>query len=599
MKLKALQLVFGLLLMVNFLQAQSNLFIDDSYTVEEMVMDFFSNPNITVSNVTYSGTPEAVAFFDAGGTNLGVDAGIVFTSGYTSTIPDSANASESTTGYNGTGGDVDLDLISSMNGGSTSNDAAIIEFDFSVAESGTLNFDYVFGSEEYPEFVCTNFNDAFAFFVSGPGLNGPFSNNAENITTVPGTNYEVSINNINNGQFNNGFPMDTLFCAPDSTLSQYYIHNLGDEHIMYDGLTIEFPASFSAVGGETYHAKLVIADRGDSSFDSGIFLSFSSLGPPGMLLEPPTSFDVSIDGNTIEINNESKYARTYTWDFGNNQTSDLKDPGTITYDMEGTYTISLVTENYCCLDTFMQTVVIVNNPALVVSVETTNNPLACFGDENATINLTTTGGHPPYQLTWEPATPGFNPLGAGTYTYTIIDATGDVITGDVIIEQPDELTLDLTTDPEIDNQQNGSATVNPMGGTTPYAYEWSNGETTQTIENLFANIYTVTVTDANNCMSEIAVTVDFYVGLFENEQEYSLTIYPNPADDAVFVAYDGKESIQKVTVYDALGKKLKINYQTQGDKIKINLADHFAAGIYVIQISWDNGTISTGQFVKR
>ncbi len=229
-------LLFTLLAVVccSFLaKAQSNLFIDTSYTVEEMMMDFFDDPDIVVSNVVYTGHPLAVGFFDGGGTDLGLDAGIVFCSGNVfNTIGPNSYFGISTNLMQSGDADIDSMGVDSM-GFLLSNDAAIIEFDFTVSQSDSLHFSYVFGSDEYLEFVNSSFNDAFGFFISGPGINGPFSNNAENISLLPGTTESVAINNVN-----------------DQTNSQYFVDNTDGQHLEYDGLTTPLPASFYAGSGK-------------------------------------------------------------------------------------------------------------------------------------------------------------------------------------------------------------------------------------------------------------------------------------------------------------------------------------------------------------
>ena len=121
----------------------------------------------------------------------------------------------------------------------------------------------MFGSEEYPEYANSSFNDVFGFFLSGPGIAGIFTNNARNIATLPETNQFVSINNVNH--INN---------------SQFYINNSGGLTIQYDGFTTVLKANATVIPGETYHIKLAIADVSDNIYDSGVCIKAGSFSSP-------------------------------------------------------------------------------------------------------------------------------------------------------------------------------------------------------------------------------------------------------------------------------------------------------------------------------
>lgn len=325
-----LLLTIALLFFIGKINAQSNLFLDNSYTVEEMITDFFNDSSIVVSNITFTGLGASVAFFDGMNTNLGLDAGIAFSTG---SIVEAVGPNDSpSTGISmGSGSDPDIIQITQT----TSYDALSIEFDFMVMVSGDLDFNYVFGSEEYPEFVNSQFNDAFGFFISGPGFNGPFSNGAENISLIPFSNLPVTINNVN-----------------DQLNSDFYIDNMYGADLQFDGFTVPLPATFYAEAGETYHIKMVVSDVGDAVYDSAIFLSFNSLAQDSLLI-PSSDFDFvqQADTYTVEFENKSKYAREWNWDFGNGQTSTERHPESVTYDSPATYAVTLETTNYCCKDT--------------------------------------------------------------------------------------------------------------------------------------------------------------------------------------------------------------------------------------------------------
>src|SRR5688500_1389285 len=130
-----------------------------------------------------------------------MDSGLVLTTGSvlsTEQSPHGPNDSGSDGIDNGAGGDPDLNVLGGMTG---SFNAAILEFDF-IPTSDTVTFDFAFGSEEYMEFVDAGVSDAFGFFLSGPGILGPYTNNPINISFVPGTSTPITIDRLN--MYNNG-----------------------------------------------------------------------------------------------------------------------------------------------------------------------------------------------------------------------------------------------------------------------------------------------------------------------------------------------------------------------------------------------------------
>ena len=145
----------------------------------------------------------------------------------------------------------------------------------------TIRFRYVFGSEEYPEYI-SSYNDVFGFFVTGPKPSGGNYTN-QNIAIVPGTtNTPVSIYNINNGSNNTG---PCVNC-------QYYVDNSSGLTIEFDGMTTVLTAWAVVIPCQTYHIKLAIGDAGDHAFDSGVFLEANSFSTSAVQI----SADYSVVG---------------------------------------------------------------------------------------------------------------------------------------------------------------------------------------------------------------------------------------------------------------------------------------------------------------
>jgi hypothetical protein len=213
-------------------------------------------PGVTVSNIVYQGAPVAGGTFTGGAGIVGFNTGVILSSGNISSVP-GPNDIPNTTTNNGQPGDPDLNVI--IPG---TQDRALLEFDFECTGTQTVSFQYVFSSEEYNEYVNTNFNDVFAFFLNGV-----------NIALLPGTGNPVSINNVNGGNPFTGV-------GPNAT---EYINNqcnagglpaypcAGNRDTEMDGLTVVFTATAALLPGVN-HIKLAIADVADSAFDSNVFI---------------------------------------------------------------------------------------------------------------------------------------------------------------------------------------------------------------------------------------------------------------------------------------------------------------------------------------
>jgi PKD repeat protein len=462
---------------------------------------------VTASNITYTGTPTAAGTFDGNGTALGLNSGLLFTSGQANLAvgPDNAN----TVGFgNGGGGDPDLTVLA---GGFLTYDVAILEFDF-VPQSDTLRFNYIFGSEEYPEYVHSGYNDVFGFFLSGPGISGPFLGGAENIALIPGTAMPVAIDNINNGYSNtepSTGPCDN--CA-------YYVDNSSGPAVQYDGHTTVLTAEAVVVPCQTYHIKIAIADAGDGALDSGVFLeegSFSASGEEAVEMEAVSGLSGVQEGCSVGSfvfrrlnpgNNGSPLTVSYSVSGTATPGTDYTAlPGSITipagqdsvilnidaildFTAEGVETVILDLVGGGCSCTAPPSVsmdILDNDVAL--SLSTTGTTTICLG-ESANLTANPDGSIAPYTSGWDNGAPAGNnvtvsPATTTTYTFTVTDACGgQTITSS---ETVTVVTPDFTVD---DDQQCfqgnmfGFTNTGATGGTVSHYWDFGDGNTS-TVEN--------------------------------------------------------------------------------------------------------------------
>src|SRR5580658_10436750 len=245
---------------------------------------------VAISNVKYTGAQRAAGMFTSSSNILGFTNGIVLSSGSAHNVA-GQNCKDGLSVDNGEPGDADLNTI--VGEGSTTNDAAVLEFDF-VPTSSTISFQYVFGSEEYPDFIGL-FNDVFGFFLTAPG-GSPL-----NLALIPGTDLPVSINNVNDGN-----PDDDPPIPP--TNSQYYVNNqvyftpggpVPPVDAEPNGLTTVLTAQATVTPGLTYHIKLAVADANDFALDSNVFVQAGSLSSTSVTATPGTlAFGSQAQGTT-------------------------------------------------------------------------------------------------------------------------------------------------------------------------------------------------------------------------------------------------------------------------------------------------------------
>ncbi|MEO1217995.1 MAG: ThuA domain-containing protein [Bacteroidota bacterium] len=165
----------------------------------------------------------------------------------------------------------------------------------------------------------------------------------------------------------------------------------------------------------------------------------------------------------------------------------------------GTYLIDITDANGC---TAKDSITLVDPSLLTVSLSETNS-IDCFGDADAEITATPTGGTPPYTYSWDNGAnmSVISPLDTGKYVLTLTDANNCLVTDSLTISQPDSLTVTASVQTIIScfGANDGAVTSAVSGGTAPYTYSWTGGATTATSTNLGLGTYVINITDANGC----------------------------------------------------------------------------------------------------
>lgn len=330
----------------------AQLSVTNTNTVSWYVQNVLLGANVSVSNVTINGSPGNVPFNQVGefvdnSSSVGLPSGLILATGAATSAADpnlSTGASDQTTGA---GTDPDLALIAT----NSLYDLCVLEFDF-IPQGDSLNFNYVFASEEYPEYVCSNFNDVFGFFLTGTNPAGG-TYNAQNIALVPNpgnpstyTTTAVAINTVNPGVAGaNGTASTCSAIDPNwASYNVFYTPNTTNTY-EYDGKTVPLPVKVAVNCGETYHIKIAIADVGDQLFDSGVFLeagSFSSNGVDATQATAPGNVVLCTTDLTMNFSAGPNPPPYSYWDFGDGSGTSTQPNPSYTYADTGYYQVMYV-----------------------------------------------------------------------------------------------------------------------------------------------------------------------------------------------------------------------------------------------------------------
>ena len=228
-----------------------------------------SGLQIVDGSATYTGADMASGTFT--GANFlgsGFTSGVVLTSGDANDL-DGPNGGDSDYSENN-GFATGNDRLNAIVSPRTTQNASTLTFQF-IPSADVISFQFVFGSDEYNEFVGSNFNDVFGFFLNG-----------ENIALIPGTNTAITINNVNGGAEDGD---------PGPSNEQFFTDNTeGGLDTKLDGLVGQSQALFATANvtpGEVSTIEIAVADTTDTSFDSAVFLRSSSFVAEPPPVEPP------------------------------------------------------------------------------------------------------------------------------------------------------------------------------------------------------------------------------------------------------------------------------------------------------------------------
>lgn len=493
---------------------------------------------VNVSNISTSGNnAQQIGYFSNGASACGAASGVVLSTGR---VLDAMGANDSTASgtslSSGAGSDADLLMLS---GGQNVYDWYILEFDL-IPSGNELSLQYLFASEEYGEFVCSQQADVFGILISGPSISGPFQNNAKLISLVPSTSIPAGINSIHNG--NPGVFGNSGNCLV-SGASPYY-HDNSNGLFEFDAYTDILTARSAVICDSSYHIRILIADVDADGYDSGLLLPekglftnatgdysggqyndslivegcrpfhFTIFNPTGF--SPGETVTLNISGTAINGTDYNTLPTNITLNPNDSMLTLLLSP--IADGMtEGIESVIISYELYSpCGDTLAveYTLYIQDENPIVISNFPSNESI-CDG-ETVTLNLTASGGFPPYEILWNGVAQNnvvVAPNSDITFIAEVYDAAGCFAGNQFLVDHHPNPIVNAGPDINACSQQNLTLGVQIdayAGGTylwTPSVQLNSNSVAYPVMTPVNTQTYTITATSTAGCTAQDQLTV--------------------------------------------------------------------------------------------
>lgn len=445
--------------------------------------------NVKVSPLLSSNDPtRSYGYFNRGTTNFPFNEGIILMTGFAKNAGNNL-ITGNLRGILPTDGDEDLAEAIGVDNSSLL-DATSIEFDF-IPVNNQLKFTYIFASEEYVDSFACNFTDGFALLIRKNG-----DANYTNLAVLPDNAGPVSVTNIH--------PSND-YCD-ERNVDYYYGYNANPvKETNFNGRTIPLYATTTVIPGETYHFKMVLADYGDRLYDSGVFIKAGSFNIGLQINDEngemfPKTLGLCVGTSKILNAEVTTAGATYQWFFNGNIILGATSP-IYTVSEAGVYKVELIAPGLICPLEAQLTVFIAQPPTIAVTAPKTT---ICSGES---LLLTASGGQT-YTFSGLPGngdTQNVSPTITTTYTVTGKSEYGC---------QGNSTSITITVIPPIFSVLKdvvickGSSAVLDAGAGPNYTYQWSTGETTQTITVTKDGIYTVVINNGV-CTETFSATVSY------------------------------------------------------------------------------------------